>query len=1089
MELESNKDQETGTSSRAPGKDLSGITRGAWRGSDVSQHEIDWLYRSRRIPEGVSCRIPDEIEPVLNPGEFVVFLAHFERGFGLPASDFFRQFLDFYRLQPHHLPGNAVFYLSCFVAFMEGYIGIRPVRETFARFFSLPINSVQGKDIPKPKPPVQCGSCIIGSRQGSPFFKFNGLESCRLWQTTFFYVKNESATDLINLPPFNPAPPAKVNWNYNPGTDHIETNRVVRFMLKLMNDTNICSDDIIRTFISRRVLPLKRRAHKISEMYGPGDPTKITGLPLSKADVVLKANQICQTDMPDDWEWGLRPLSSTNPPTQEARYRFPRIDSDRRGPCRKRALDKFDPDPFINWQDLKMGRTPASRLGKSPPEPTDAPSAGPKPQVLEHVAPLGAEAGDEFVDKLMAQGQKKKAPAADAGPSQAPPAKRPRTEVLGGKEVGTKRYKHKRMPVSSGPALQLGSKPEGSAGSARTSTSPPRSSPASPGAGNTSASPPGGITSSGRAAPTPPDHRAEEDLISPPETQDIGASNTGADDETAGRAEPLVPPPKKKKKKQPSSSPTKAAPDTSAPASSASRPEAPFLEPAGTAPTPPPGQGLPAAKPKPPPTTPKITQFLKPGASRGKAVDGSASTGSQSLVLHVGPAAATVPEKPSGLLGRIIELRREGKELGHLLPYAQKWNDADISASTKGLGKDRLPAPDPAGPRSTEEHFMRLKRAVKEFDSAWYDATSNVVSTADARKQLFEELLWEHRDLAEAHSHCQAVPEATIETLKAQIATLQGEKEQLIKEHREALEAQRTASRELKEQAMQAALQQDQALKDAQAAAEARLAEVVDDSTNSNTVLMTELEEEKKARKAAEHHIEVMTTDHKEYDRLIMQIDALALQHFPDSQAHAVKKVMEDRVAREFPNMDAHWDGYDYLVALSARVQHKRSVDRTLVDLPDAAIQIFKVLWPGEAMPANVTLTANRLKEAGRRIREWQCSAARAGADTALRSACSWYPDLNLDALQGVREDAPTDVDPVLTAKRQDRAYRLAEYAEVRTFIPPPPDVKDYLSDEEEEEGDDDEDAEDAPPEAPEASAAPPEAPETGAAPPDAPVA
>jgi hypothetical protein len=104
-----------------------------------------------------------------------------------------------------------------------------------------------------------------------------------------------------------------------------------------------------------------------------------------------------------------------------------------------------------------------------------------------------------------------------------------------------------------------------------------------------------------------------------------------------------------------------------------------------------------------------------------------ALSGSRSLVLHVGPAAAAVSEKPSGLLGRIVELKREGKELGHLLPYAEKWNAADISAATKGLGKDRLPAPDPAGPRSTEEHFMRLKRAVKEFDGAWYDATSNVV--------------------------------------------------------------------------------------------------------------------------------------------------------------------------------------------------------------------------------------------------------------------------------------------------------------------------------------------------------------------------
>jgi hypothetical protein len=52
----------------------------------------------------------------------------------------------------------------------------------------------------------------------------------------------------------------------------------------------------------------------------------------------------------------------------QAKDRFPRIDADRRGPCRKRALDAVDPDPYIHWQDLKMGRTQTSRLGKSPPE-------------------------------------------------------------------------------------------------------------------------------------------------------------------------------------------------------------------------------------------------------------------------------------------------------------------------------------------------------------------------------------------------------------------------------------------------------------------------------------------------------------------------------------------------------------------------------------------------------------------------------------------------------------------------------------------------------------------------------------------------
>ena len=89
-------EQETGPSSAA-------YSRGRWRGSDVTEAEIDWLYRSRRILEGVTCRIPgDELEPVVNPGEVVVFTAHFEHGFGLPASDFFRRFLNFYKLQPHH---------------------------------------------------------------------------------------------------------------------------------------------------------------------------------------------------------------------------------------------------------------------------------------------------------------------------------------------------------------------------------------------------------------------------------------------------------------------------------------------------------------------------------------------------------------------------------------------------------------------------------------------------------------------------------------------------------------------------------------------------------------------------------------------------------------------------------------------------------------------------------------------------------------------------------------------------------------------------------------------------------------------------
>nr|XP_051197201.1 pollen-specific leucine-rich repeat extensin-like protein 1 [Lolium perenne] len=401
--------------------------------------------------------------------------------------------------------------------------------------------------------------------------------------------------------------------------------------------------------------------------------------------------------MPDDWEWGFVPFSSTNPPTDEAKDRFPRIESDKRGPCRKRPLDKVDPDPYVPWTDLKMGRTHTSC--------PDASSTGPQPQVHERVVPLQAEVGQEFLDKLASEGRKNKAPAPDAGSSQAPPAKRPRTEILGGKEVGKRRYKKKTMPVSSGPALSLskgatGTMPGSSEGTARTS-SPPRSSPVHLGTGSPSASPLGGTPSAGRAVPTTSDHRAEEDLVPPPNTQDTGASNIGADTEAAGRAEPQVPPVRKEKKKKKSScsSPSKAVPDSSAPASSTPPPEAPVLEPTGATPPPPPeapvpepagatptpppeastakptrdaqmpppAQGPSASKPTPPPEGAKL-RVSEPFKGKGTA------SGPQSLVLHAGPAAVVAGERATGLLGRITELKREGKELEHLLDYAEKWN-------------------------------------------------------------------------------------------------------------------------------------------------------------------------------------------------------------------------------------------------------------------------------------------------------------------------------------------------------------------------------------------------------------------------------
>ncbi|KAK1669404.1 hypothetical protein QYE76_057563 [Lolium multiflorum] len=766
-------------------------------GSNVTKYEIDWLYRSRRIPEGVTCRIPgDEIIPDPEPDERVVFLAHFERGFGLPPSSFFLDLLDFYKLQPHHLP-NSVFYLSCFTTFMEAYIGIR----------------------------------------------------------TFFYVKNNGPADLICLPPFDPAPPAKTNWSYNPKESHNETNRIIRFMKQKMKDTGICSDDIIRTFISRRVLPLKRRAHRMSEMYGPGDPTKITGLPLSKKD---------------------------------AKDRFPLIEAERRGACRKRA-DSFDPDPSF-LEGSEDGQDPGISPGPVSAKANRVRRRLEMLEIHEHVPPLRAEAGTEFVDKLMAQGQKNKRSPSDDGSSQAPPSKRFRTEELGEKKVGAATRAHANR---SRPALKLGSRPSGSEGSARTST-PPHSSPAPPGAGNISASSRGAQQVRG----VRPLH-----LLITARRRILPSSSRTKTPHQQHRC-------RRRRSRRRASSSSALRKDNSRAESSA------------------------------------------PGSSN------SGGTSTAPFSANNPYAAASAPSaKPPAAYRATARASRliKGSRASHALRPSgtPRYHSGDPRP-----GKDRQPAPDPIGNRSSEEHFTRLRCAVKELDSSWYDATNNLMT-------LFEELLWEHRELVEAHDKCQVLPEASIDALKEQ------------------LNAQRL---------------------------------------------------------------------------------------FPDSQTYAVKKVNARRPSQSQASLAVPWTPNDHLVALNARVSHMRAIDRNLSDIPDVASQLYRTLWPGEVVPDTFSLISDRLKGAGRRIREWQCSAARAGADSVLRVACSWYPELDLDALTGVREGAETDLDPILAAKRQDRAYRIAEYAEMRTFIPPPHGVQDYLDEEEdeaEEEPLDDAGAGDAPPEAP----------------------
>jgi chromosome segregation ATPase len=102
------------------------------------------------------------------------------------------------------------------------------------------------------------------------------------------------------------------------------------------------------------------------------------------------------------------------------------------------------------------------------------------------------------------------------------------------------------------------------------------------------------------------------------------------------------------------------------------------------------------------------------------------------------------------------------------------------------------------------------------------------------------------------------------------------EKEQLAAEHHKV----RSLVGELKEELVQAELRHDRERKEAKAAAEAKLDETLKECADSTAVLRAELEEESGARKAAQDRIALLEAEQKEYDRLVLQTDALALRKF-----------------------------------------------------------------------------------------------------------------------------------------------------------------------------------------------------------------
>ena len=188
----------------------------------------------------METRVPPEgeIHPNAQEGEYVVFGAHFDRGFGLPLSPFATRFFRDYKLQPHHLPPNVITTLSAFITFCEAYVSIQPLLLFWAKYFQFGKQVFKDPNDPKQKVLVQCGALPVTPRKKSIFPRIKGIESCKGWLQSWFYVKNrDPKVDCISLPShFRIGPPEECTTrDYCPRDDEEDVKDVHEVLEQLLD--------------------------------------------------------------------------------------------------------------------------------------------------------------------------------------------------------------------------------------------------------------------------------------------------------------------------------------------------------------------------------------------------------------------------------------------------------------------------------------------------------------------------------------------------------------------------------------------------------------------------------------------------------------------------------------------------------------------------------------------------------------------------------------------------------------------------------------------------------------------------------------
>ncbi|KAE8786584.1 hypothetical protein D1007_39567 [Hordeum vulgare] len=298
--------------------------QGAWLGSDVDEGHIEALRHHRLLPPAsqvLVCLPRTEIAPAPAAGEVVVFVEHFYRCFGLPASSFFAEWLHFFGLQLDHLAPNAILELAAFVVLCEGFMGMEHRVDLWRSLFffkqqSIAMEESEVEKLTGPRPMTPCRAALVHHRSKSGFPQMSVQESIKHCQRGFFYMMSvDPAQDALNMPPFDIAPPTRRNWDAKTPKPIPEVACICAH-LDILEKSVLLGRDLLTTMVVRWILPLQRRPHLVCQMGGPHDPCWLSTKRFTPGAVARRVNliSIACMDESGEWTWGMSPFDRAHPP-------------------------------------------------------------------------------------------------------------------------------------------------------------------------------------------------------------------------------------------------------------------------------------------------------------------------------------------------------------------------------------------------------------------------------------------------------------------------------------------------------------------------------------------------------------------------------------------------------------------------------------------------------------------------------------------------------------------------------------------------------------------------------------------------------